>query len=227
MSIYHLHIPRTSGGSLRKEIINNSSFKKILSGHNTKISLDDFKSSSFISGHYGIGPARYSKKTFTILRDPNELTYSYIKYLTFVPDNTVANEKSLVKYLNNKDLSSSVTNVISKFLTLDTNIEKYNSNIHDHITMANNSWFLKQKSFSENDVISSILKNNIKIFYFNDKDLYQNIGNFLNIDIDINRIENLNVSIDEDSHLYEKYFDKINSLNNIDNAVFASVKSLV
>jgi hypothetical protein len=161
------------------------------------------------------------------LRDPNELTYSYIKYLTFVTNNTVANEQNLIKYLNDKNLSDSVTNVISKFLTFDTNIEKYNSNIHDHITMANNSWFLKQGSLSKEHVLSSILKNNVKIFYFDDKDLYQNIGNFLNIDLRASRIENLNVSIDEDSHLYEKYFDKISSLNNIDNSVFAAVKSLV
>jgi hypothetical protein len=227
MSIYHLHIPRTSGGSLRKEVINNSKFKKILSGHYTKISPDDFKNYEFVSGHYGIGPARYSEKTFTILRDPNELTYSYIKYLTFVPDNTFANEESLIRYLSDESLSNSVTNVISKFLTLEIDIEKYNSNIHDHITMANNSWFLKKEDFSESDTISSILKNNVKIFYFDDKNLYEKISNYLNIDIDVSRVQNLNVSIDEDRHLYEKYFEKINLLNNIDNNVFAAIKSLV
>lgn len=225
MSIYHLHIPRTSGGSIRKAIIKSNKYKKIVSGHKEAININNMMTANFISGHYGITPSKYVDTTFTVLRKPNELTYSYIKYLSF-SENKYENEQSIKKYLNDEFLRNSVTNVISKFISLDLKLEDYNKNITDHIKMANNLWFLNTVDIDKDFVIDSINKNNIHIFFFDDPELYSKISKLLNYEI-VEDSEKINKSYIDDEDLYNKYFDDINIANSLDNSIFSWAKSSI
>jgi len=216
MSIYHLHIPRTSGGFVRKIMTDSDKFQNKVVGHYRAISENDFKKADLISGHYGIGPAEVVDKTFTVVRDPNELTFSYIKYLSMIPGGEKFCDDHVKRYLHEEKLRASVTNVLSKFFSLRVDLDKYNSNIHDHMNMANNSWYLEDKKFSADTAIESIKKNNISVFLYESPNLYNNIITLLGIKLDGAFPDRVNQSFKDPSGLYEKYLDDISKANGED-----------
>jgi hypothetical protein len=209
MSIYHLHIPRTSGGYVRKMITNSLNSENNVVGHYRTISENDFKNAEVISGHYGLNPCKFADKTFTILRDPAELTFSYIKYLSLVPGGSEFNEDMLKKYLYEDNLRNSVTNVMTKFLSCYVNIDKYNNFITNHINMANNSWYLENTGSSYSDAINSIKSNQISVFLYDSDNLYSDIAKFLGVDVLESPQKRINESFHDTSGLFEKYFDEI------------------
>jgi hypothetical protein len=216
MSIYHLHIPRTSGGFTRNLLVNSENFKNHVAGHYRTISEYDFQNADFVSGHYGINPINFVDKTFTIIRDPNELTFSYIKYLSMVPGGELFNEDHMKRYLNEEDLRGSVTNVMSKFLSLEVDLEKYNSNIHDHMNMAKNSWYLKSETYSADIAIENIDRNNISVFLYESETLHQDILKMLEIEERDQPRTRTNISFVDNSGFYEKYFKDIYEANDQD-----------
>lgn len=220
MSIYHLHIPRTSGGFVRSLLVDSRHFKNNVVGHYRTISENDFENADLISGHYGTNPISFVDKTFAIIRNPSELTFSYIKYLSMVPGGKSFNEDSIKRYLGEEDLRKSVTNVSSQFLSLKLNFESYNENIHDHISMANNSWYLEGKEFSADTAIDSILKNNIYTFVYESTTLYDDILNMLGIRTEVNKEKKVNKSFADETGLYKKYFNEINAANDKDNILY-------
>jgi hypothetical protein len=216
MSIYHLHIPRTSGGYIRRLILNNSSYNKIVSGHHKKIAESDFIEANFISGHYGINPLAFSSKNFSVVRDPCELTFSYIKYLYGAESGQPLPEDHVKRYLYEDGLRESVTNVMSKFLTQRVNFYLYNLNLHDLLAMANSTWHLEGEPYSVEKVLKSISDNNIKLFSYQSKTLYADIAVYLNLEVKNTPTERLNKSIVDIHGLYEKYIDEISKANSID-----------
>ena len=220
MSTYHLHIPRTSGVYTREMLPSGVQAASKVVGHRRTLSASAFEKADLISGHYGITPCRYVDKTFTVIRDPNELTFSYIKYISLVKGPYAFNEDHLKKYLYEDSLRNSVTNVLSSFLSRDLDIFKYNSRIGNLPYLANNSWHLRPSEISVESAVQSIENYNIKLFFYGNENLTDAIAEYL--DIPANHIprDKINISPYDVGNLYKKYFSEIEKANNIDNDLY-------
>lgn len=220
MTTYQLHIPRTSGGHIRNMVRQNTRFNSLVVGHYRTISEDAFSKAGYIGGHYGTAPCKFSNKTFTVIRDPNELTFSYIKYLSLVSGNFELSEDHLKRYLYEEALRKSVTNVISRFITLPVEIKKYNSHIGNSLQMANNSWYLEDRYVSAEDAMISIKKNSIKLFLYTSPSIYEDIFKFLDVDPIKKPTIRVNSSGAPRLELFEKYLAEIQEANVVDNDLY-------
>lgn len=224
MSVYHLHIPRTSGGFIRRSILSEFDGYSV-AGHYRTISNNEFQKASFISGHYGLNPCSFVDKTFTVLRDPNELTFSYIKYLLLGSGYSYVKEDLLKKYLYEEKKRVSVTNVITKFLSSNIDIDKYNKNIDNHLNMAYNLWYLDVKRVSVEAAMEQIESKNISVFFYGSNRLYEDISAFFNIKLKSFLGARINQSFQDTSGLYEKYFEEISLANSVDLELYRRIKS--
>jgi hypothetical protein len=224
--VYHLHIPRTSGVLIREVLKNQKPESKIVSGHKNKILLSDFESANFISGHYGTSPIGYSQKTFAIIREPIERTFSCLKYIWshFYSDISMSDFFEL--YLSDEKLSQSVSNQQSKFLTGPLDIDKYNKNIQNLKDTVESNWFIQSNPKSFNEIISSIDMNNIQIFDYSRDDTYSEISKIIGLDYNKMLFENkINVSPFMIKDMYSIHYDKIVKLNNLDLELYEYFKS--
>ena len=198
----------------------------MLSGHDFKIEKEDFKDKDYIIGHYGLTPVSYSKKTFSILRDPVERSFSYMKYIWkwFYSDRSV--EDTFNFFLTDKNFRELLSNQQSKFLTQTTDLENYNNNINDMEKHVMSGWSLINKEINTESVLESINKNNIEILFFEDKDLYKKVFSIF----ELNNMPNLDFSkkINEspaiDLKLYKECYNEIYKINDIDIDVYNSLR---
>ncbi len=224
--VYHLHIPRTSGVLIREVLKNQNPESKIVSGHRNKISLSEFESANFISGHYGTSPIKYSQKTFAIIREPIERTFSCLKYIWSHFYSNIPMSNFFDLYLSDEKLSDSVSNQQSKFLTGPLDIDNYNSNIHNLKDMVESNWFIKSNVKSLNEVVSSIDINNVQIFDYARGDTYYELSKLIGLDYNKTLFENkINVSPFIIKDLHSTYYDKIVKLNNLDLELYEYFKS--
>ena len=133
MSIYHLHIPRTSGIYVKQNVLPHLITNKVehFVSNRTSIDKNKIKNSEFVGGHFGLMPLNYMQypETFCIVRHPVERFISYFKYTSgFMKDKNQIYEK-LENWLYG-DQSKIQSNQQSKFLTGSINIEKFNENIN-------------------------------------------------------------------------------------------------
>jgi hypothetical protein len=182
MSIYHLHIPRTSGVYIRNNIVPNLISKGIphFASNRTKIDIETISNSKLVIGHFGRMPLKYmdSPKVFCLLRDPVERYISYFKYNTGYArlDKFYANEKEEKTEENfdhwlYKDQSVVQSNLQSKFLTGSTNIEDFNKNIGYIDHYVNSAWFLQDYSL-DIDIIKESTKD-INIYTMDNYDKFK------------------------------------------------------
>jgi hypothetical protein len=131
--IYYLHIPRTSGVFIRDKVLFHSeqNQKSFLSTHKINIGLEDFENKDYISGHYGLTPIPYVSTTFTILRDPIERTFSYMKYIWEHFYNYTSMDEAFMFFLTNKNFKEILSNQQSNFLTSQIDINEYNTILID------------------------------------------------------------------------------------------------
>lgn len=224
--IYHLHIPRTSGVLIREVIKNQNPESKIVSGHKNQISISDLDSANFISGHYGTLPIKRSDKTFTIIREPIERTFSCLKYIWSHFYSSMSMYDFFEFYLSDQKLSESVSNQQSKFLTGPVEINKYNDNIKNLKNMVESNWFIESNVKSVSDVISSIYLNNIEVFDYSNKKLYLEISKVIGINYNKDIFENkLNISPFMVKDIYLEYYDKVANLNYLDLELYEHFKS--
>jgi hypothetical protein len=216
MSLYHLHIPRTAGGSARKALLDSGKYINPVVGHYRTISKSDFLDSDFISGHYGATPFDHATSVFTIIRNPVDLTYSYIKYLSGMYGPDFFNEDFLKKYLYEDNLRESVSNALTKFICLSTDIERYNKNIDNHLYMAHNTWCLEPSTYNADLALSAVETNKITIFSHEQPDLIKQILEFAGVETRVINQEKLNASIVDKEELFESYYDELKLANNID-----------
>jgi hypothetical protein len=222
--IYQLHIPRTSGVFIRNALYSYSkeNNKKLLSGHNFEIDIKEFKTSDYITGHYGLTPVPYVSKSFTILRDPAERSFSYLKYVWKALYGHLAIDDAFEYFLNDKNIIDVISNQQSKFLTSDIDLELYNNNtknIADHFL---SGWALTIKDVDVESVLNSINKNNIEVLFFDDKELYKKVFNIFKLENkdSIDYSKKINQSIEIDKNFYNKYYDRILEINKIDIEVY-------
>lgn len=226
MSTYHLHIPRTSGVYTREMILTNMQAGSKVVGHRRTLSIDAFRKADLISGHYGVTPCDYVDRTFTVIRDPNELTFSYIKYISLVQGPNAFTEDHLRKYLYEETLRESVTNVMSSFLSRRLDLSNYNSRIGNLPHLANNSWSLEPLEYSVDSALASIEKYNIKLFFYGTHDLTGVIAEYLGVSATSIPRDKINRSPSDVTNLYERYFSEIKEANNIDNDLYARLINL-
>lgn len=221
MSLYHIHVPRTSGVFIRDIIADKSNIQTKIVGHGHVLEDREFANAEFISGHFGVEPLKYAKKAFSIIRDPNKLTFSYIKHIHARLKMTIPFEELLNIYLSPSEFSFAVTNLITKSLTGTVDIEEYNKHYSSQIIMVDNCWFLKDHLTDHDDVISFIEDKNIKIYIYESQNVYSNILSDNQIDnINVDERKAVNNTAKTFDYLYDKYFDKINELNDIDRKVY-------
>lgn len=223
-AIYHLHIPRTSGIFIKNVLLDYSqkTNKTVLSGHNIEININDFKNKDYIIGHYGLTPVPHSLKTFAILRDPVERSFSYMKYIWkwFYNDKKI--EDVFNFFLTDTKFKELLSNQQSKFLTQTTNLDEYNKNIYDMNKHVLSGWSLINKEITKDSVLESIKKNNIEILFFEDNDLYKKVFNIFELDnvSDLDFSKKINESPIIDLEFYKECYNEIYSLNNIDIEVY-------
>ena len=220
MSLYHLHIPRTAGGSARKALLDSGKYKNPVVGHYRTISKNDFLNSDFISGHYGATPFESAASIFTVIRNPIDLTFSYIKYISGVYGPSAFNEELLKKYLYEEHLRASVTDVLTRFICLSTDLEKYNQNINNHLYMAHNTWCLKPSTYSVDLALNVIETKKIAIFSHEQPDLINQILKFAGAETTNIEQKRINASIVDKEGLLESYYDELKLANNIDVALY-------
>jgi hypothetical protein len=201
--------------------MDNFNCKTKLLGHGSPISEEAFAKAELISGHFGVEPLNYSKKSFCVIRDPNELTFSYIKNISYKLKINIPFEELINLYLTTKEFSSSVTNLITKSLTGKVDISEYNNYYSNQTIMVDNCWFLKNPLKNYENIISFIEDNNIKVYLYESKDLYKDIFSYINLNnINIDNYHKVNHTEKEFDYLYDKYFDRINELNYLDKSIY-------
>jgi hypothetical protein len=223
-AIYYLHIPRTSGIFIKRAIGYHSEINKkdMLSGHEFRIEKEDFKDKDYIIGHYGLTPISYSKKTFSILRDPVERSFSYMKYIWkwFYSDKSV--EDAFNFFLTDKNFKELLSNQQSKFLTQNIDLGNYNNNISDMQKHVLSGWSLINKEINKESVLESININNIEILFYEDKDLYKKVFNIFELE-DVSNLDfskKINESPAIDLKFYKECYNEIYKINNIDIDVY-------
>jgi hypothetical protein len=222
--IYYLHIPRTSGVFIRDKVLLHSekNQKSFLSTHKINIKLEDFKNKDYISGHYGLTPIPYVSSTFTILRDPVERTFSYMKYIWEHLYNYTSMDEAFMFFLTNKKFKQILSNQQSSFLTSEIDIDEYNRNTNNILNHVRSNWYLITKNIDKDSVIESVSKNNIQVLFFEDPELYKKVFDFYKIDNAdyINSNKKINESKKVDTEFYKKYYDQVFEMNKIDIEVY-------
>lgn len=220
MSIYHLHIPRTSGVFIREFAIKQSS-KLVFSGHTQELP-SSFSDYDIVSGHFATNPIKDTDINFAIFRNPVDLTFSYINYVRdkFYPE--ILLEDLIEEYLSNDKIYSFV-NINSKFLTGQIDVPKYNKKITDLLEMAESCWFVKNYDSEVNNIIDTIQKNKTILVDFDSDYRYETISQILGIRV---RGTKINESSSIDQKIVNKYYDLITFLNRLDLEVYDYAKSI-
>ena len=229
MSIYHLHIPRTSGIYIKNNVLPH-----LITGgvphfvsNRTVIDTNKLTTSKFVGGHFGLMPLDYmdNPDVFSIIRNPIDRFISYFKYTTGRVRMGEEAEKRKYDWLYGEEAEKQ-SNSQSKFLTGKINIEKFNNNIYYLQENVKNHWFIENYSLNLNDVLSNIDKfycytlDNQNLFLEDlNKSLYKNFGfNTFKYKDKVNRSPDIEVIFSKQD------IDKIIELNELDMQVYEYVQ---
>lgn len=218
MSIYHLHVPRTSGVYIRENLINSFQDSNNFVGHTQEIPVF-FRGFDNVSGHFANNPIHDIDKTFAVVRNPIELTFSYIQYMrdSFYPNLTF--DEVFNKY-KQENILDNFANINIKFLTGFIKVNNYNRDISDLRVMAESCWHVNVYCHSVEEAISHIEQNNIKIFKYEDPYKYNKISNLYGKNLAGARI---NESSHLDKEVFERLYDEVANLNNLDLELYAAI----
>jgi hypothetical protein len=196
--------------------------KNILAGHNFKINIDDFSNKDYICGHYGLTPIPYSEKTFTVLRDPVERSFSYMKYIWIYQYNFMSMDEAFNFFLKKENLREVLSNQQSKFLTQNANLDEYNKNVNNVYQQVLSGWYLINKDIDMDSVINSVINNKIQVLFFDEPELYKKVFNIFKL----TNIEKFDFSIKAnespkaDTEVYKKWYDELHKINELDIKVY-------
>lgn len=186
MSIYHLHIPRTSGIYIKNNVLPHLIADGVphFVSNRSKIDLGIIKNSKFVGGHFGTTPIEYmnSPEVFSIIRNPVDRFISYFKYTTGLVRMGEEAEKKKYEWLYGKQ-SEMHSNSQSKFLTGKINIDYFNNNLNYMQEKVESGWFLENYNLNLDKILENVDKfycyslDNYEIFIddFN-KALMKNFG---------------------------------------------------
>lgn len=214
MSIYHLHIPRTSGVFVREQIIKKT-YGSMFVGHKTPIP-QSFSDYEYLSGHYATNPIKDFDINFAIYREPVELTFSYINYMRdrFYPHLDL---EELINYYLETGKIYNFVNINSRFLTGVMDVTKYNKMITNLRDVAESGWFVETGCKEMDSFVETIQKNKTIFVNYYDSKKYQKISSIYNVEYNDFRI---NESSDIDQEVFAKYNNLITELNSFDLEVY-------
>jgi hypothetical protein len=229
MSIYHLHIPRTSGIYIKQNVLPHliSSGVDHFSSNRTIVDIDQIKKSKYVAGHFGTAPIKLMNepKVFSIVRNPVERFISYFNYTTGLIRTKSEAHQKLDNWLYGPQ-SEVQSNLQSKFLTGEMNFNKFNEGVNLFQLAVWEGWYIENYSLDLN-----IIKNNIDKFFcytLEDHDMFKEDFNkalkeefgfttFKYAD-KANRSSNLGIEITK------KQMNRIEELNSIDMEVYEYVQ---
>ena len=230
MSIYHLHIPRTSGIYVKNNIIPHlitNNIKHFVSNR-TIIDKNKISESYFVGGHFGLMPLNYmdNPEVFCIIRNPIDRFISYFNYTTagqVRSNNDYIDKLEEWLYGEQADIQS---NSQSKFLTGSLNIDKFNKNIRVFQEAVKHNWFIEDYSLN----LDKILENVDRFFCYSmdrsnefTEDLNKALFKFFNFQT-FKYKDKANASIDLGIKIDKKHYDRILELNEIDMEVYRYVQ---
>jgi hypothetical protein len=218
MSIYHLHIPRTSGVFIREKIIRQID-KPMFIGHRDPIpeNISEYK---YLSGHFATNFIQDFDINFAIYRNPIELSFSYINYMRDIFYNHLSLDELIEQYVNTDKIKNFV-NMNSKFLTGTVDATKYNKMITDLKEVAESGWYVETKCNTIDMFVDIIQKNNTYLVDYSDDKKYEKISKLYEAeysDIKINK------SSEIESSTISKHIDLITDLNSFDLEVYEYLK---
>lgn len=218
MSIYHLHIPRTSGVFIREKIIRQTD-KSMFIGHRDPIpeNISEYK---YFSGHFATNFVQDFDINFAIYRNPVELSFSYISYMKdiFYPYLSV---DQLIDYYVATDKIKNFANINSKFLTGTMDVVKYNKMITDLKEVAESGWYVETKCNKIEMFVDIVQKNNTYLVDYSDDEKYKKVSKLYDAeytDVKINK------SSEIESSTRSKHIDLITDLNSFDLEVYGYLK---
>jgi hypothetical protein len=231
VSIYHLHIPRTSGIYIKNNVIPHliSNGVEHFISNRSRIDVEKIKQSKFVGGHFGLMPLDYMEnpEIFTIVRDPVERFISYFKYTTGPKRAGKEAEEKLDRWLYGEECEMQ-SNLQSKFLTGKLNIEKFNQDILQFQNTVSSGWYLEGYKLDIKNVISSLEK--MKAYTLEELDLFK---------IDLNKSllkqfgfstfkhsDKANSSYDIGIKFDKRHINRIEEINLLDMEVYEYVQKI-
>ena len=239
MSIYFLHIPRTSGIYVNHNVLPHlvSGGVKHFVSNRTHIDLKKIKNSEYVSGHFATTPIDIMNNpiVYSIVRDPVERYISYFKYTTGV----IRTKKEIYAKLDSWLYGDKVdinSNMQSKFITGKIDIDKFNSDLqiknnqndNYRYLAVSNGWYLKDYSLNIKDIKQNL--SNIKIYSLKNNKCFKNDFNnelnkqfgFTTFKIDHKDNSSFNIGID----FTKKQIKKIEELNQVDMELYEYVQKI-
>lgn len=214
MSIYHLHIPRTSGVFIREQMIKKTD-KTMFVGHREAIP-EDISKYDYLSGHFGINFVKNFDINFAIYREPVELTFSYINYIRDYLYSHLSLDELIEEYVRTDKIKNFV-NINSKFLTGTMDIDKYNKMVTNLQEVAESGWYIETKCNTLSQFVDIIQKNNTLLVDYADDSKYSKVSLLYGIEYDDIKI---NKSSEIEHGTLSKYNNLITELNSFDLEVY-------
>lgn len=231
MSIYLLHIPRTSGIYVNYNVqpyLKSGRVEHYMSNRSL-IDLEQIKKSKYVSGHFGTMPIEYmdNPTVFSIIRNPIEHFISYFKYTAgLIRTKNQINERLEDWLYGNQSVVQS--NLQSKFLTGKTNVEKYNNELGGLQSQVNNAWFLEDYSLDVDKI-----KENINKFKCYTLENHSSFKNDFNVELKhqlgfttFKYSEPVNRSHDIDIKFGKKEINRIEELTQVDMEIYKYVQEI-
>jgi len=203
MTIFHNHIPRTSGGVINHYISQNKNISQYIIEPTDKIDSKNFINKQYIAGHIGQLPQKYLNDviSFSFIRNPKDqwLSWFWLMYrqgLKIVKDEVKESmfgtpQEYMEKFLYDDLFYPGTSNIQSKFLLGHVDIELWNT-VEDPIDKMKSNWCLREYNLDHKDIDDAL-------------DFYM-----------VETIENRNSLIESLNTIFEKKYNIVNAIGDFE-----------
>lgn len=180
MTIFHNHIPRTSGGVINHYIKNDERINKYIIEPTDQIDVEEFKGKQYIAGHIGQLPQKYIDDvlSFSFVRNPKDqwLSWFWLMYrqgLTVVDSKIVGSlygtpQSYMEKFLYDEEYYPGTSNIQSKFLLGHIDVDLWNK-LEEPIDKMKANWCLKDYNLDQSEIDNAVDINFIETVEGRDK----------------------------------------------------------
>lgn len=229
MSIYFLHIPRTSGIYIANNVIPKLVVNKVehFASNRSIVDPEKIAKSEYVSGHFGLTPIELMDNpiVYSIFRDPVERFISYFNYTTGIIRSRSEAYKKFDSWINGEQAEIQ-SNQQTKFITGYMNFNKFNKGVNEYQRAVNNGWFIENYSLDVEDA-----KANIDIFNCYTLDNHESFKKDFNEDLKkhfsfttFKNKDKANTSSNLGIEFTKSQIKKIEDLNSVDMEVYEYVQ---